>query len=242
MARSGPPSDSAAFWEERASWYAGVRAPSAVDRRVLREVPPRGEVLELGAGHGVFTRQLLAHPDRDPDRRVVVTDLCGPFCRQLRELPVEVRQADHRELVFSEGAFHTVYAMATLHHLPPRDGGAVLARVARWLHPGGVLALVEDWAAPPENESQRRLFALRAALRRREDPDEVHPSEAAWQARLEQAGLAVAARHRELRREPLDRYRSLADPESRAHLAWLDRRGGPHRVPMSIFVARGSGP
>jgi SAM-dependent methyltransferase len=230
--------DEAAFWDAEAEAYARVRRPSEVDRVTLARVPPEGDVLELGAGPGIFTRQALAHPARARGGRFVVSDISPRFCAMLAALPVVVRRCDHRALDLPPAALDTAYAMATLHHLPAADCGGLLTRLARWLRPGGRLALVEDWAFSPADEAEGRLLALRRALCAHDAAGETHPGEAEWCLRLGRAGFAVVHREQVPRAEALSRYDVLADARSREHLAWLRERGGETRVPMTLLVAR----
>jgi len=234
--------DPAATWDAEAEAYARARQPSEVDRVTLARVPPEGDVLELGAGPGAFTRQALAHPARARGGRFEVSDVSPRFCTMLAALPVAVRCCDHRALDLPPASLDTAYAMATLHHLPAADCGVVLGRLARWLRPGGRLALVEDWAFGPADEAEARLLALRRALCAHDAAGEVHPGEAEWRLRLERAGLAVVLREQVPRAEVLARYEVLADARSREHLAWLRERGGEARVPMTLLVARSAAP
>lgn len=232
-----PTVDTADHWDQEAEAYTQLRQPSQVDRRTLERVPPRGDVLELGAGPGVFTRQALAHPARAGGGRFLVTDLAPAFLARLAALPVEVLAADHRALALAVCSLDTAYAMATLHHLAAPDRRALLARLATWLRPQGRLALVEDWAFTPATEAEARLLALRRALCAHDEAGEAHPGEATWRQHLEAAGLEITHREQVGRQEPLARYRVLQDPVSRDQLAWLDARGGPHEVPMTLLVA-----
>lgn len=226
--------DQAPYWDAQASSYAAQRSPSKVDAATLAELPPRGDVLELGAGPGVFTRQALT---AEGHARYIATDISPVFCTMLREIPgVEVWAVGHADLPEISRRFDTVYAMATLHHLDPAVCTATLAWIAQALRPGGRLALVEDWAFSPQTEVLRRLWALRQALRDRVDPGEGHPSEAEWSTRLEEAGLRVLQCRQVARVESLDRYSVLDDPACRADLDWLAARA-PLEVPMTILVA-----
>ncbi len=233
-----PSVDTAAYWDEEAESYRVLRKPSAVDRRTLELLPPRGSVLELGAGPGVFTKQALAHPARQPDEAFVATDVSPAFCAMLASLPVQVVRADHGELVLPESSVDSAYAMATLHHLKSSDCTHLLSRLASWLRPGGSLVLVEDWAFTPTTEAQHHLVALRDALRAHEGAGESHPDEQRWRTRLLDAGLELLAIERVNRPESLTRYGILEDSACRAHLAWLRAHDEDAAIPMSLFLAR----
>ena len=204
--------------------------------RCDRFAPPAGDVLELGAGPGVVTRQLLG----GGARTVTATDVSPAFVALLGAIAdarLTVILGDHRSLSLPAGAFDVVYAMATLHHLRDAERAGVLGAVRGWLRPGGRLALVEDWAFTPADELQHRLVRLRAALRERVDPGEVHASEAAWTDLAHGAGLQLRSLSRAPRREDLRRYAVLDDDEAcRAELAWLHAHAPNPEVPMSILV------
>lgn len=233
---SGPRADSASFWDEEAASYAAGRAPSQVDRATLLFAPPVGDVLELGAGPGVVTRQLLDAGART----VTATDVAPAFVARLQAIDdprLTVVLGDHCALALPPGAFDVVYAMATLHHVREPARASVLSAVRGWLRPGGRLALVEDWAFTPSDDVQHRLVRLRSALRERVDPGEVHPTEAAWITLAGSAGLALCSRAQAPRREDLLRYGVLVDdPACRADLAWLSQHAPNPEIPMSILV------
>ena len=233
-----PPAGTAAYWDLESDQYSAVRRPSEVDHFTLDACPPLGNVLELGAGPGVFTRQLLALRAPASAGEICVTDISPRFCATLRALPVQVRCCAHQTLAMSPRSVTTAYAMATLHHLSGRDRRDLLERLAGWLRPEGHFALVEDWAFEASTEAQARLADLRQALRDHEAASEHHPSEATWIQDLEDAGFDLVRHAQVERRERLERYRVLNDPTSRAHLAWLEARPQLARVPMSVFVAR----
>ena len=226
--------DGAGYWDDQAEAYATGRRPSDVDQATLQAVAPRGAVLELGAGPGVFTRQArVLHTGR-----YVATDISPKFCAMLRELDdITVLESAHTELAFDAKSFDTIYAMATLHHLDPEACIRVLHRAWTWLRPGGSLALVEDWAFTPSTPTEEHLVALRSALRQAVDPGEAHPTEDEWVERLEAAGLMAREIRQAPRREDLTRYEALEDPDSQRRLAWLRTHDPAPTVPMSILIA-----
>lgn len=228
--------DSAEFWDHEAVAYTAGRAPSEVDRATLRALPPTGDVLELGAGPGVVTKQLLDAGAR----AVTATDVSPAFVARLQAIAdarLTVVLGDHCTLALPAAAFDAVYAMATLHHVRDAERIGVLSAVRGWLRPGGRLALVEDWAFTPSDDVEHRLVRLRSALRERVDPGEVHPTEAAWITLAGSAGLALCSRSQAPRREDLLRYGVLGDdPACRADLAWLSEHAPNPEIPMSILV------
>lgn len=125
-------------------------------------VPSDGQVLELGAGAGSIARRLAREV---PDGRVVATDTDTAFLptdvRNLQPLRHDVRRDD-----FPDAAFDLIHARALFEHLP--DAEAALARVTRWLKPGGVLMVEEIDGSPgstgPHPELRRTGHAIARAL------------------------------------------------------------------------------
>lgn len=225
--------DGADYWDAEADAYAAGRAPSAVDAATLALVPPRGDVLELGAGPGVVSRQILGFNPTS----MTLTDVSPAFCAKLEALPARVMCVDHRALKLHDQSLDVIYAMATLHHLRAAERKPVLAAARRWLRPEGRFVLVEDWAFTPRNETQRRLFRLRAALRVHQDPDELHPDVATWTRLAVEVGFHRIAAAEAPRPERLDRYAVLrGDPIATADLDWLSSHDPEPEVPMSILV------
>jgi hypothetical protein len=173
-------------------------------------------------------------------RTLVATDVSPRFVARLRALDdprLTVLLADHRALRFPDESFDMIYAMATLHHLRPAERLDMLAAIRAWLRPEARFVLVEDWAFTPADEVQTRLLRLRAALREREDPEEVHPTEAAWTGLARAAGLQEVALLRAPRREDLQRYAPLRDdPACNAELDWLHEHAPNAEIPMSILL------
>ncbi|KAI1184010.1 S-adenosyl-L-methionine-dependent methyltransferase [Nemania serpens] len=110
------------------------------------ETRPGLAFLELGCGCGLpVTKELLSHGAA----RVVANDLSDTqvsLAREnlLRERPqdeagLELIQGDMTALEFADGSFDLVVAFYSLIHLPRAEQTALLARVARWLRPGGCL-------------------------------------------------------------------------------------------------------
>ena len=116
-----------------------------VARRVLlpwvvgRE-QPAGEGLEIGAGSGVMSAELLAS---FPTLRMVVTDYDSkmvPIARRtLRSFAdrADVQSADAADLPFADGRFDLVLAAAMLHHVLAWQDA--LTDAVRVLRPGGRL-------------------------------------------------------------------------------------------------------
>jgi 2-polyprenyl-3-methyl-5-hydroxy-6-metoxy-1,4-benzoquinol methylase len=96
-------------------------------------------VLDAGCGMGRYA-DVVARWDA---ARVVATDLtvaAEAAAENLEAYPnVAVIQADLRDLPLAPGTFDVVFSIGVLHHTP--DTFASLARIARFVRPGGVLAI-----------------------------------------------------------------------------------------------------
>jgi ubiquinone/menaquinone biosynthesis C-methylase UbiE len=133
---------------------------------------PFGDALEIGAGTGYFSLNLL---QLDAIRHLVATDISPGMLAQLREtaddlgLSVETRTADAERLPFEDRAFDLVFGHAVLHHLP--DLGGALCEFRRVLRPGGTLAFCGEpsrygdlLAAVPKRSAQAMAPLWRLAL------------------------------------------------------------------------------
>jgi SAM-dependent methyltransferase len=107
---------------------------------VLAGEQPAGEALEIGAGCGVMSAELLA---ATPKLRVVATDYDAKMVRAARRIlrsfgdRVHVAQADAARLPFPDNRFDLVLSAAMLHHVPIWQDA--LAQAVRVLRPGGRL-------------------------------------------------------------------------------------------------------
>jgi SAM-dependent methyltransferase len=111
-------------------------------RRALGRRPPRfGRALEVGAGTGYFTLNLLR---AGVVERGVATDISPGMLRTLERsaaelsLDVETVPAEASNLPFPDESFDLVFGHAVLHHVPDLD--RAFAELARVLGPGGTLA------------------------------------------------------------------------------------------------------
>jgi SAM-dependent methyltransferase len=143
-------------------------------RKVLGIEPAGlGDALEIGAGTGYFSLNLLLA------RRVstaTCTDISPGMLTVLehnaRRLGLDVRTAacDAAQLPFEDGSFDLVLGHAVLHHLP--DLEAAFAEFRRVLRPGGRIvfagepsALGDRVASWPKRVALRAAPAWRAAMR-----------------------------------------------------------------------------
>jgi SAM-dependent methyltransferase len=100
-----------------------------------------GRALEIGAGTGYFTLNLLR---ARAVREAVATDISPGMLAALEQsaerlgLPVRTACCEAAELPFEDGSFDLVFGHAVLHHLPDPDGA--FAEFRRVLRPGGRIA------------------------------------------------------------------------------------------------------
>lgn len=122
-------------------------------------LPPRAAVLDLGCGAGVPVTRWLA------DRVFAVTGV-DVSAKQLDLARSNVPTAtfiksDMTELSFASESFDAVIAFHSIIHVPRTEQPALLARIHRWLKPGGVFLATmtvteyegrdedwEGWGAP----------------------------------------------------------------------------------------------
>jgi ubiquinone/menaquinone biosynthesis C-methylase UbiE len=107
---------------------------------ILQDVEPAGEGLEIGAGLGGLTAQLLTlYPqfrmvatDTDTERVGMAEQVLSGFGQR-----ASVQRADAVALPFPDGRFDLVLSAAMLHHVIEWD--KALAEAVRVLRPGGKL-------------------------------------------------------------------------------------------------------
>lgn len=104
---------------------------------VLRHVPKKARLLDLGCGAGQDTRAL-----RRAGFRVVGLDVSRPLLdyARRRSSRLSLVQADIRHLPYAPGVFDGVWAAASLIHLPKSSVLASLRCLAGLTTPGGLLA------------------------------------------------------------------------------------------------------
>jgi SAM-dependent methyltransferase len=125
--------------------------------RLLDLLPSGAEVLELGCGAGVPVTQTLAECCH-----VTGVDISAEqIALAERYVPdATFIRADMTTLDFPAGSFDAVVAFYALIHIPREEHAALLARIAGWLRPGGLLfatmgshdspdAVEPDWLGTP---------------------------------------------------------------------------------------------
>ena len=131
---------------------------------------PFGHALEVGAGTGYFSLNLL---QLGVVARVTATDISVGMLNTTSEtakrlgLQIETVRADAEELPFSDASFDLVLGHAVLHHVPDLDRG--LREFHRVLRPGGTLVFCGEPSRHGDRVAAlpKRAGALVAPLWRR---------------------------------------------------------------------------
>ena len=124
--------------ERYLAWSALDPSPQRMRNlaRLLDLLPAGAEVLELGCGAGVPVTQALAERGR-----VTGVDISAEQIALAERLVPDATfiHADMTALDFPAGSFDAVVAFYALTHVPRAEHQALLARIAGWLRPGGLL-------------------------------------------------------------------------------------------------------
>ena len=101
---------------------------------LVGRLPPAARVLDLGCGDGGKTARLAGRFD------VVGVDLSEEQLRLARVAAPTVlfTRADFLDLDFPDASFEAVTAFYSFMHVPRDEHPALLARIHRWLVPGGL--------------------------------------------------------------------------------------------------------
>jgi SAM-dependent methyltransferase len=143
-------------------------------RKLLGEAPgPFGRALEIGAGTGYFSLNLL---QAGVVGSATCTDISPGMLEALRAnaaalgLTVQTSECDAARLPFADASFDLVLGHAVLHHLP--DIPAAFAEMRRVLRPGGTLFFAGEpsrygdrIAGVPKGAARRAAPVWRALLR-----------------------------------------------------------------------------
>src|SRR5919109_4393318 len=131
-------------------------------RKALGAEPHFTRSLEIGAGTGYFTLNLLL---AGAIEEAVATDISPGMLEALtssaEELGVQVKavRCEATELPFPDGSFDLVFGHAVLHHLPDLD--AAFREFRRVLRPGGRIAFCGE---PSRHGDRLAALPKRAAL------------------------------------------------------------------------------
>lgn len=155
MTWDGLLAEQVAYYRRRAAEYdrtahADVSAAQAHIDRVLGRLRPRGRVVELACGTGLWTAPLrryaaeLTGVDAAPEMLDLARARCGPDVRFVAA-DLFTWQPD--------GRYDVVFCAAWLSHVPSELLPGFLARVASWLTPDGRLLVVDE---PVETTPEQR--------------------------------------------------------------------------------------
>jgi SAM-dependent methyltransferase len=123
----------------------GGQVAAKLEKALGRAPSHYGRMLEIGAGTGYFTLNLLRRGIVD---RATAIDISPGMLEALQatavrlDLAVETVPADAERLPFEDGSFDLVIGHAVLHHIP--DLRAALGECMRVLGPGGTLAFMGE--------------------------------------------------------------------------------------------------
>ncbi len=122
-------------------------------------LPPRGRVLELGAGRGIaswaFAKEGWEVTALEPDPSEIVGSGAIRSLSKETQVPIEVVENWGESLPFSEGGFDLVYGRAVFHHA--RDLDAFCEEAHRVLRAGGRLILTREHVLSSEADLPRFL-------------------------------------------------------------------------------------
>jgi len=136
-------------WDNRVEqWHSHVTSAAAFER-VLRDLiqiaapRPADSCVDLGAGTGFVTMALAPQTSS-----VLAVDISGAMASALAERAaadglghVATQVADLRDFRLRLASADLVVSSYALHHLVDAGKRALVARAARWLHPGGRLVM-----------------------------------------------------------------------------------------------------
>jgi SAM-dependent methyltransferase len=125
--------------DEFAAWQRKIAGSTRLDRleELLGHLPDRRpDVLELGSGAGVLSTRILAQR-----AKLVGVDISAEQVRRARvRVPdAEFVLADLTVVDFPPSSFDAVVAFYVMNHVPREELAPLLARIATWLRPGGLL-------------------------------------------------------------------------------------------------------
>lgn len=141
-------------WPHR--WHVRQHVP-----RFLKSSPDpfRGEVLEVGAGQGWTSRQIL---DTFPQVELTATDIeqeALDTYSQLRQKygrRLRLKQADIFKLPFDRDSFDIVIAVSVMSHLSPEDAIRALHEIIRVTRPGGLIGISDFVKFAKTGHAQRQ--------------------------------------------------------------------------------------
>lgn len=112
--------------------------------RIIREIPDRGRILDIGCGHGTLPLKIAK---KKRGVRVLGVELSSKRVLTAREKSRCFRNVEFVDCDFSKfresGKFDTITCIDVLHHMPRSMHTGVLRKVCRMLNPDGLFILVE---------------------------------------------------------------------------------------------------
>jgi 2-polyprenyl-3-methyl-5-hydroxy-6-metoxy-1,4-benzoquinol methylase len=135
-----------------ARWFA----ETSELERVLAQFDPRGEVLELACGTGLWTRHLVRHADR-----VTAVDAAPEVLAinraRVGDASVRYIEADLFEWTPEAGAYDACVFTFWLSHVPEERFAAFWERVAAGLRPGGRVFFIDSARSEDSTALDHRL-------------------------------------------------------------------------------------
>ncbi|WP_439382974.1 class I SAM-dependent methyltransferase [Amycolatopsis lexingtonensis] len=117
--------------------YRTATAQRAAITDLLADLPPEAKVLDLGAGTGRPTAELLVAAGHDVTGYDVAPKMVELARTQVPAARFEL--GDMRELSFEPGSWDAITAFFSMLQLPRTDQETMIGRLAGWLKPGGLL-------------------------------------------------------------------------------------------------------
>ncbi|MEV7092602.1 class I SAM-dependent methyltransferase [Amycolatopsis sp. NPDC051045] len=117
--------------------FRTATAQRAAITDLLAALPPQAKVLDLGAGTGRPTAELLAAAGHDVTGYDVAPKMVEIARSQVPAARFELR--DMRELSFADGMWDAITAFFSMLQLPRAEQETLIGRLAAWLKPGGLL-------------------------------------------------------------------------------------------------------
>jgi ubiquinone/menaquinone biosynthesis C-methylase UbiE len=142
MTESRVPVSAAEVYDDLGGAYEeafGHQPSSAALDHLVEVLPPGSRVLDLGSGTGWPVAATVAAAGHE----VMGYDVSETMVRLARERVPAARfdRADMRTLDFTPGAWDAVLVFFSMLQLPRPEQDAMVAKVARWLAPGGYCVL-----------------------------------------------------------------------------------------------------
>jgi ubiquinone/menaquinone biosynthesis C-methylase UbiE len=204
------------MWDRRVEqWHSHVTSAAAFEKVLSRLIQvaspkPSDACVDLGAGTGFVTTALAPMASS-----VMAVDISSAMTESLAERAaqdglrnVSTAVADLTDFDLPPGSVDLVVSSYALHHLLDPDKRVLVARVARWLRPGGRLVVADMMFGRGASQRDRAILRQKAAALAAKGPGgwwrivknltryglgvgQEHPATPEfWQAALRDAGFA----------------------------------------------------